>query len=199
MISNPRSVTDVDISACAALLAVAFFDDPVHSFIWPDPAARRRALPRFFDASLRFDHVLGGEVQMIDGSDGAAGVALWDPPGWRQPTSALVRSLPRLLPAVGRRVRAAADVRSALEATRPPGLHRHLNNIATAPDVRGTGYGRALMVAGIDACECDGVDAHLVCTRESTVPYYESFGFDVTEAVTVPRGGPKLWAMVRHR
>jgi len=52
-----RIVTRADVDRIAASLALAFEDDPVMTFLFPDPASRMRRLHRFFRTGLRVQHL----------------------------------------------------------------------------------------------------------------------------------------------
>ena len=67
-----------------------------------------------------------------------------------------------------------------------------------APDVRGGGFGHALMTSRLDKCDREGAPAYLESSKESNVPYYMRFGFEVTGELTIPDGGPTMWQMWRR-
>ena len=70
------------------MLARAFYDDPVTSWMLPDDRTRLKALTRAFSGLARH-HFLprgGSEVGWRDGDVGAA--TLWDPPGQRKSLTA---------------------------------------------------------------------------------------------------------------
>lgn len=73
--------------------------------------------------------------------------------------------------------------------------HWHLLAFGTAPEVRGHGYGEALMLSGLARCQADGLPAHLETSNPDNIPYYERFGFEVTGAVDPPGGWPRNWLM----
>ena len=56
--------------------------------------------------------------------------------------------------------------------------------------------GGALINDVIDRCDADGVGAYLESSKASNVPYYERFGFKVTQDISVS-GGPVLYGMWR--
>jgi predicted N-acetyltransferase YhbS len=56
--------------------------------------------------------------------------------------------------------------------------------------------GSALMRSGIARCDREGVPTYLECL-ESLIPYYERFGFTVTDAASVPDGAPVQVGMWR--
>lgn len=54
------------------------------------------------------------------------------------------------------------------------------------------------MRSRLDRCDAEGAPAYLESSKESNVPYYMRFGFEVTGELTVPDGGPTMWQMWRH-
>ncbi|MBF6331785.1 GNAT family N-acetyltransferase [Nocardia transvalensis] len=185
-----------DLKACAAVLAEGFADDPVHSFIWPDAHRRHRVLPRYFELSLRYSHPLDGLHLVREESGRVTGVACWHPPTWSQTRIARMRAIPPLLTVLRSRVRAGLVIQHAIEQSYPAQPHWYLNTLATAAVVRGQGAGMLLLQERLEVCDRTGLDAYLVCTRESTIPYYQRVGFALTHPVRVP-GGPTLWGMLR--
>jgi ribosomal protein S18 acetylase RimI-like enzyme len=196
---NVQGAGPSDTAAVAAQLGVAFVEDPVMCWIWPNAAQRRNRMPRLFATQLRHHHVPANGVEFVSSTGGEVlASAVWDPPGqWEATTASTVRSVPALLGALRTRIRPALAVRQALDAAHPQTPHWYLNKIGTAPQVRGEGLGAALMMSRLHRCDAAGTDAYLECTRRETISYYERFGFAVTEEITVPGGGPTLWGMNR--
>lgn len=194
-----RTATPEDITICANVLAEAFQDDPLMSYIWPDAQRRRRALSTYFDASIRHHHIHGGGVQVVTDDGGAiVGVANWDPPGhWKQPLHRTIRASPTLLRALRERIPTALRLRGELEAHHPTHPQWYLANIGTAQHIRGTGFGARLLNARLRACDELRLPAYLVCTRHENIAYYEGFGFGVTGEFNLPDGGPPMWSMWR--
>jgi ribosomal protein S18 acetylase RimI-like enzyme len=195
-----RSATRSDVPAVAEVLARAFQDDPVSIWMWPDPEERRRGLPRAFGAFTRHHHLaLGGVELAADGGAGAVGAALWDPPDrWKQSRWTQLRMVPALLHSFGRRIDVARTVGETMEASHPEEPHWYLNTIGTDPDARGAGHGQALMRSRLDRVDAEHAPAYLESSKESNIPYYQRFGFEVTGEIVVPGGGPTLWAMWRE-
>ncbi|GGL20539.1 N-acetyltransferase [Nocardia jinanensis] len=192
-----RVATTTDIPEAAAVLAEAFDSDPLMATIWPDQKQRRRALPVYFAASLRYFHVPHGGVDVASDGDGKiAAVAVWDPPGqWDHSTMTTVRALPDLLPALRTRALTAIRVRRTLDEHHPraPG-HWYLANIGSTQSVRGQGYAARLITDRVTSPSPP--PAYLVCTRERNIPYYARFGFEVAESFALPAGErPPMWAM----
>jgi len=101
-----RKADRADVAALAAALARAFDDDPVMAWLFPDPAGRKRTLPRFFSAHLTKIVLPHGEVYT---TGDVAGGALWEPPGkWRLGVRGQLRMLPDFLRLFGRRLGVAS-------------------------------------------------------------------------------------------
>ncbi|UXA11713.1 GNAT family N-acetyltransferase [Mycobacterium sp. SMC-8] len=188
-----------DVKALARVLGRAFFDDPVMMWMVPDDAKRAKALPRVFGAMTRH-HFLGGDAVEVSSWAGALGAAaLWDPPGrWKQTPREELRMMPAFLLAMGRYVGRGQGVADLMKEHHPEEPHWYLGVIGSDPDMRGAGLGHALMRSRLDRCDAEGAPAYLESTKESNVPYYLRFGFEVTGELTVPGGGPTMWQMWRR-
>lgn len=194
-----RPVHRTDVPALARALADAFDDDPVMCWLLPDPARRPSGLARLFAAELRHHHLAGGGAELVETGAGViVGGALWEPPGrWKASTLSSLRSFPSVALALGRQLRVGAEVGHALESAHPVRPHWYLAMIGTATAGRGDGHGTALLRSRLDRCDGAGLPAYLESTKESNVPYYERFGFEVTGTIAIPNGGPTLFAMWR--
>ena len=187
-----------DVRAAAGVLARAFYDDPVTSWMLPDDSSRLTALTRAF-APLARHHFLpraGSEVGVRDGTVGAA--TLWDPPGQRKP--GLVEQLittPTMLWAFRSRVPASMRVMELMEKHHPEEPHWYLMLIGSDPAVRGTGFGHALMRSRLDRCDAEGSPAYLENSNPKNESYYLRFGFEIMGEIKLPDGGPPLWPMWR--
>lgn len=182
----------------AEVLAVAFQDDPVMSWILPDARRRAAGLPHFFRAAARHLFLPAGVSELARDADGTAvGAALWMPPG-AMPVGAgpQIRALPGLLRGFGRRAGAGKQIGDLLERHHPAEPHWYLAMIGTTPAARGGGHGHALMRSRLDRVDADGAAAYLESSNPVNVPYYERFGFTVLDEISVP-GGPPLWRMWR--
>ncbi|MDG4667675.1 GNAT family N-acetyltransferase [Mycobacterium sp. 236(2023)] len=185
-----------DVKELSRVLGRAFFDDPVMTFMVPDDAKRARALPLVFGAMTRH-HFLGNGGVEVAGDIGAA--ALWDPPGrWKQTQREELRMMPRFLLAMGLQVGRGMAISELMKKNHPEEPHWYLAVIGSDPDVRGGGFGHALMTSRLDRCDKEGAPAYLESSKESNVPYYMRFGFEVTGEIHVPDGGPTMWQMWRR-
>lgn len=188
-----------DVNALARVLGRAFFDDPVMMWMVPDDAKRSRALPLVFGAMTRH-HFLAGAAVQVAGRGGQVGAAaLWDPPGrWKQNRREELRMMPSFLRAMGLQVGRGLRVSELMKKHHPEEPHWYLGVIGSDPDVRGSGLGQALMRSRLDRCDAEGAPAYLESSKESNVPYYLRFGFEVTAELAIPDGGPTMWQMWRR-
>lgn len=199
MATAVRPAARADIREVASVLATAFDDDPVMTWMLPDDDARRSGLPRMFETLIRHHHLALGGVEVSTTADGlAAGAALWDPPGhWKPSTVAQLRCLPGMVAAFRGRVRVGAGVSEVMERAHPEEPHWYLSTIGTLPSARGAGHGRALLNSRLERCDREHAPAYLESSKQENVPYYQRFGFEVTDEIVLPGGGPTLWAMWR--
>ena len=193
-----RPATRADVGALSKTLGRAFFDDPVMCWMIPDAEKRKRKLHKLFSALTRYHHLAQGGVEVApDGANGIGGAALWDPPGkWRQTRAEELRAMPGLLVAFGRSLKRGLVLEEMMKKAHPEEPHWYLAVIGSDPDVRGKGFGQALMSSRLDRCDAEHAPAYLESSNPDNVPYYQRFGFEVTGEVKPP-GGPILIPMWR--
>ena len=175
------------------MLAAAFQDDPVMSFIFPDPADRRIRMPRFFAIIYDGDGAHGARY-MTQGWEAAT---LWRAPG--QGRLGLVEKLRHGLPwlhAAGFNLPRALAVSAASDANHPKEPHWYLHIVGCNPAHQGRGFGRAAIQPGLTRADSDGVASYLETANERNLALYRSLGFEVTHDWRVP-SGPLHWSMLR--
>jgi GNAT superfamily N-acetyltransferase len=191
-----RPATNADRLALSAVLARAFIDDPVWTWIFPDSSSSLRRLELTFRGYLS-DTMRQGTVFTTPGLEGAA---LWKPPGhWQLSNLSLLRSAPDLLRAFGTRLFASLQVERAVEAKHPREPHWYLSVLGTDPEQQGKGVGGVLIRQVTDRCDGIGLPCYLESSKERNVPYYERFGFKVTGETRLGKdqSGPPIWFMWR--
>lgn len=189
-----RQATDGDIRPLATVLARAFHDDPVMTWLFGErPGPRLRRLRRWFASEAR-RHRRHGEVLVGDGHEGAA---FWDPPGlWKSSWREMLRAAPVMVPAVGPRIPRAIKAFDLIERAHPREHHWYLSVLGTDPPHQGRGVGTALVDPVLARCDREGLGAYLESSKPQNIPYYERFGFGVTGQVDLP-SGPPVWPMWR--
>ncbi len=188
-----RDASKDDDQQLSDVLARAFWDDPVMSWMIPNDRVRYARQQYFYAAELSSVHRRG----VVLTTDDQAGAALWLPPKqWKIPTRDLVSHGPGLLLAFARRIPVAIKLLDKIEKAHPSTPHWYLAILGTDPVRQGFGVGAALITTMTDRCDTEGIGAYLESSKATNVPYYRRFGFEVTEEITVP-DGPTLWGMWR--
>lgn len=194
---RPADRSDVD--ALCRVLGRAFFDDPVMAWMLPDPQARRRKLHKLFAALTRHHHLARGGVEIASAESGIAAAALWDPPDqWRHTGAEELRAAPSMLLTFGKAVRRGMQVSELMKRSHPDEPHWYLAVIGSDPQVRGGGFGHALMRSRLDRCDAEFAPAYLESSNPDNIGYYQRFGFEVTGEITLPDGGPVMYPMWRN-
>ncbi|MCM4084261.1 GNAT family N-acetyltransferase [Paractinoplanes hotanensis] len=184
--------TLADRDVVAEVLASAFADDPVFSWLYPD--RRRVARLRLLFGALAAHAITSGHTYLT--ADGAT-VALWSAPhSWKVPVPTLLRAAPRIVASAGVRLPRVLRRLSELEGhhARAPQDHWYLEFIGTRRSAQGRGHGSRLLADGIDRCDSP---IYLDTPNPRTLPFYRRAGFTVTEELSFPTGPPQ-WALWRQ-
>jgi GNAT superfamily N-acetyltransferase len=191
-----RKASRDDVHPLGAVLAHAFADDPVMRWLLPARAARARRLPRMFTMELLYLYLPHDEVYT---TRDLAGGAMWAPPGgWRTPPVNVLRAIPRLVWTLRGRLPAAVQCVAAIERIHPQEAHWYLAVVGTEPSRQREGIGGALLAPVLDRCDRDFLPAYLESSREDNVAFYQKLGFEVTDTLDLPGGGPRVWPMWRE-
>jgi hypothetical protein len=190
-----RSAGDPDIIGITEILAAAFQDEPVMSFIFPDPGVRRARLPGFFKVIYQSDYPVG--ACFVTGQGEA--VTIWQAPGhghlsWLEKIKMAWPWISASRMALGR----ALAYSAASDANRPKEPHWYLHIAGCVPSEQGKGFGSAAIRAGLARCDRDCVPAYLETSTESNLVIYESLGFVTTHEWTL-KNGPRCWSMFRSK
>ncbi|MGW6885052.1 GNAT family N-acetyltransferase [Streptomyces goshikiensis] len=196
MVLEIRQADQSDRDAVARLLDVAFREDPVSGWVFPDPEHRAAVHGKFLGV---FVDVALEEGRIDCAVDGSA-AALWlRVPAGDPDAEAAEDEVPA-------RMRAAADpdnercelVGRLTGAVHPTAEeHEYLLMIAVAPGRQGEGLGTELMRPVLERCDREGLPAYLEASSERSKVLYERLGWEVTgEPVRLP-DGPLMWPMWR--
>jgi len=192
-------MTRTDIRATAALMARAFGDDPMLTWVVPDSAARPRALLAFFAAHIRYAARYG----RLDLAPEGAGAAIWlGPDDTRMTLLRMMRAGHLLLPA---RMGMAAwrqlmrlDTYAQRQHDRTvSGRHWYLYGVGVDPLRTGRGIGTALLRPALERADHDRLPCYLETAGPRTLPLYERLGFRVAIPGRLPPDGPPFWSMLR--
>lgn len=191
-----REAMTSEVPDVGAVLADAFTEDPVLSFLFPDTDRRPALLAAFFANRLAAGHDLH-HILVPEAPEVWTAAAVWEPP--RQsgdqepdlgPAVAALRMLlgdawlfDRLIPL------------AAIKEARPLTSHWYLAFIGTRASKRGRGLASTLIAAVTRRCDTEGLPAYLESSDPANVSLYERHGFRVTGEVVIPSGPviPLMW------
>ena len=185
-----------DLPRAAAALARAFHDDPLQTYVLPDPAMRAERSPAHFapilEYGLRFGTVLttSGEPQ---------GAAVWLPPGETAVTDerSVEAGLDRLPEVLG--ADAAERFFSVLATVDPhhrtdvPSDHWYVLVLGVEPSAQGRGVGRALLTPILEDARRDRLPCYLETSQPRNVEFYQHLGFKVLRDIVDEGSGLRLW------
>lgn len=187
-----RKVGRSDTAAVAATLARAFENDRVMRWLAP---GGQRLEPAF---TLYLERIWLAHDACFATTDGLA-AACWLPPGrWQLGAVQRLALLPRLARVMGRDLARMANGLRAIERSHPREPHWYLPLLGVEPEAQGRGRGATLVRHMLDRCDADRTPAYLEATTERSRTLYALHGFEVTEELHLPGGGPPLWPMWRE-
>jgi GNAT superfamily N-acetyltransferase len=164
-------------------MGAAFEDDPIASWFWNKPNGRREYIRGWYELVTREHYLDHGKVFIAEEDGEIAGCSMWSPPGgWRFSPRVEVRTTRYALPRLGLRVPMASVA---------------MRRIELRPQSQGRGLGSRLMFEMLARCDRERVPAYLESSTERSRALYERHGFQTTEVIRMPRGGPPLWLMWR--
>jgi len=191
--ANVRLAGKADSETVAATLARAFYDDPLTSHFFPDEKKRVAKLPPMFKLLFK----LGLPHGACYVTSGYETVALWRPPGqWHLPFWQYITNGPAMLSIFGGGALNIIATMDRIEKLHPQAPHWYLQTIGTDPHLQGKGFASLIMRRQLDVADAAGTPCYLESSKDTNIPVYRSFGFEVTGEIKIP-DGPTLWPMWR--
>ncbi len=193
--SSPRPAGEAELDELSAVLASAFEDDPVFTWLLPRRGGgRRERLVRFF--RLELQHIVwpAGRVLTTSGLEGAS---LELPPGaWKMPIKPQLTHGPAFMRVFGGRLGHAMALITLMERRHIREPHYYIPYIGVAPPNQGRGLGSALLRPTLDRCDREGLPAYLEATDERNAALYARLGFEHLGEFRLG-SSPPLWPMRR--
>ena len=176
------------------MLARAFSDDPVMLHFLPAETGRDAKLIRLFKL-LHKPALPHGGCFITDGSECAT---LWRPPNqWHLPWWQYLINAPDMLGVFGTGALRVMGAMDHIEKVHPKEPHWYLQVIGTDPPKQGKGFAGVLMRNQLAVADASGVPCYLESSKESNIPVYRTFGFEIVREIHLPNG-PTLWPMWRN-
>jgi len=182
-----------DGGAIASVLRDAFLNDPLMSYIYPNPATRPDRLRSFYSILHRGARRYGA----VYTTTGIEAATLWRAPGHAKMSMIeMLREGRQWIRATRSALPRALSVSAAVDANHPATPHWYLQIAGCEPRHQRKGYGGSVIRAGIARATSEGMPCYLETAIPDNVPYYERLGFSVTREWTI-RNGMKFWGMWR--
>jgi GNAT superfamily N-acetyltransferase len=183
-----------DVPVVGETLARAFHDDPVFSWMVPDPARRRRALPSLFAAFA--EHFVTHEETYL--ADGNVGVAMWAPAGVTPIPAVDAEAFGnRVAEILGDDAARGMELSEILESHHPARPTCYLQFLGVVPPHRNRGIGGRLLAVVLARCDDTGTPSYLEATSLDNRRLYERNGYETVDEIRTT-DGPSLWPMWRE-
>jgi ribosomal protein S18 acetylase RimI-like enzyme len=192
---NARVAGPNDLDAVVDTITLAFHNDPVWSWAFPDeeqrPAQFRRWWPLLVEGALA-----QGFTWL---TDGAETISVWIRPNRPELTDeAEARVLPTLEELLGARSRTVLEGLLRFEAAHPHDEpHYYLSFVATHDDHRGRGIGERLLAQNLELIDAEHVPAYLESSNPKNMERYRRLGFEPIGEFSMPDNGPPVTTMWR--
>jgi GNAT superfamily N-acetyltransferase len=190
-----RQATTDDLKDVGAILGAAFQNDPISSWLFPEPDRRAAVQPAFFQVFATLALEVGGAVYVTDALTAAT---VWFPSAEAEDDDdAGVGDLfDSLTPDEAGRIGELFALMAANHPTR--GAHRHLQFIGVRPEHHGTGVGGELLRHNLAVVDGTGLPAYLEASSTLSPPLYQRHGFEHIGTPFGPEPGPKMYPMWRE-
>ena len=187
-----RTATPDDLDGLTETISLAFRDDPLWSWAFPDGSGMPAWWRFLLTSALRYP--------LVFVADDIAAVAVWIPPGGVELTDEEEAQVePLMHELVGERTPSVMGLLDAFDASHPKDRpHYYLSLLGTHPDSRGRGVGMGLLAETLTEIDREQMPAYLESSNKRNVPRYESAGFEITGDFSTPDGSRTVDTMWRE-
>ena len=186
----PAPLGPVERDPVMDILALAFATDPAVRYMFPTADGFLRHFNRLATA-MAGSALAAGSAWV---ADGGAAAALWLAPGEEADGEAISALVGEAV--APERLEVLGQVGALMGQFHPQEPHWYLSMIGVDPSRQGQGLGSALLKAGLQRCDADGLPAYLESSSPKNVPLYERHGFEVIGLIK-PGDHPGLIPMYR--
>lgn len=192
---TPRVAAPGDLDAVVDTITVAFHNDPVWNWAFPDDEARPAQFRRWWP--LLVEGALAQGFSWL--TEGAETITVWIKPNRPELTDeAEARVLPTLEELLGDRSRTVLEGLLRFETAHPHDEpHYYLSFVATHDDHRGRGIGEQLLAHNLERIDTEHFPAYLESSNPKNLERYRRLGFEPRDEFSMPDNGPPVTTMWR--
>jgi ribosomal protein S18 acetylase RimI-like enzyme len=190
--ADPHPVTnDAELQAVVAVITLAFANDPMARWAFPDPETYLRVMPQVVRA-FGGNGVAHGATHLTTGGRAAA---MWLPPGVHPDGDAMMALTAEHVPAD--RQEDMGRVFAQMDSHHPSEPCWYLPTIGVDPSCQGRGLGSALLQYAIERIDRDGAVAYLESSNARNIPLYQRYGFEIMGEIQAG-SSPTIVPMLRR-
>ena len=193
--TNTRTLRVGEQALIGDIIGDSFADDPVNQWIF----GGRGGITKYYTQMAKKLYLRQGFGHVMEDQTGGA---LWLRPGIDKQIP-LIKSLDIGLSMIRhngfKSLSRGMAVDDGLAKKKPSEAHYYLFAIGSRPQHQGKGVGSSIIKAGLGIVDHAHLPAYLESSKESNLPFYQRFGFEVTEKFVPAQGCPPLWLMWRPR
>jgi GNAT superfamily N-acetyltransferase len=190
--TNPRTLKVGEQALIGDIIGHSFADDPVNQWVF----GGRECMTKYYTKMAKKLYLTKGFGHVTDDQTGGS--------LWLRPSDAkqvpLIKSIDiafSMLRHNGfKSILRGMGVDDGLANKKPSEPHFYLFAIGSRPEHQGKGVGSIIMQAGLEIVDQAAMPAYLESSKESNLPFYQRFGFEVTEKVVPAQGLPTIMADV---
>lgn len=191
---TPEPLTRESLPGAADAIAAGFGDNEIWVWMVPRDRLRGPGLRRYYRVVLRKIFEPMGQCWV---SGDRMGAAIWNPPERWQLTKREQRAeLRAMLPWLSGGLTKGQRIEALMKEHHPREPHWYLHTLSIDPRRQRMGYGSALIEPGLARADRERLPCYLETQRESNIPFYARFGFELQRQISLPES-PPLWTMWR--
>lgn len=217
---NPRldivELSPQDFDRAADLLAAAFYDNPLHVYIFSDPSVRFKAIRWLLRGNLNLNldskRCIGQSFALVEpntppGLRQIKAMAFWNPPqsdsvSFLSMVKGGLLSMPFRFgwESFQRLFEVLNEISDAKKEALDSTPAWYLNNMVVAPELRGKGVGTKILSEQLQqVVDPSGFATVLMTQKETNVRFYQRLGFEVVKQSKIGKGKNAFtnWCMLR--
>jgi len=192
------------INEAAYILGRAFQTDGMFIYVFPDERARARHVPVIMKSGVTYAFTYG-QAHVTQGAiHGASVTAVHGRPGAPRPKPGRTYKLRQLITRLKygreswRRYQLASAAIRELHVRNISGPHWYLLLLGVNPPRQGTGLGGLLLKELLARADRDKLPIYLDTFKRENLSFYQKYGFEVKQQLSIDGGKAMAWAMVRQ-